>query len=169
MSNLAIVSLIVLASFGIGCSQSNPSSHSTAPAASVSRPPTLATNADASLSGGDAGLVRQAVEDHVQNDREINLSAVDMSVDSVNFNGDQAQANVTFRVKQGGPTMEMIYWLERHGKVWQVAKSQPANGQFVHPPMGPTHPGVSPNPATPAMPDMQEFLNNHPAANSNGT
>jgi len=169
MSNLMIVSLIFLASFEVGCSRSSPPSQSAAPPASLSRPPTLATNADAFPSGGDADLVRQAAEDHVQNDREINLSAMDMSVESVNFSGDQAQANVTFRVKQGGPTMEMIYWLERHGKVWQVAKSQPANGQFVHPPMGPTHPGVSPNPATPAMPDMQEFLNNHPAANSNGT
>lgn len=169
MSNLTTVSLIFLASFGIGCSQSSPSSQSTAPAASVSRPPTLATNADASLSGGEADLVRQAVEDHVQNDREINLSAMDMSVDSVNFNGDQAQANVTFRVKQGGPTMAMIYWLERHGKVWQVAKSQPAGGQFVHPPMGPTHPTVPPNSDAPAMPDVQEFLSNRPAANSNGT
>jgi len=169
MSNFMIVSLIFLALFGTGCSQSGPSSQSAAPAASLRQPPTLATNGDASLSGGDADLVRQAVEDHVQNDREINLSAMDMSVDSVNFNGDQAQANVTFRVKQGGPTMEMIYWLERHGKVWQVAKSQPANGQFLHPPMGPTHPSVSPKPAAPAMPDVQEFLNNHPAANSDGT
>jgi hypothetical protein len=94
---------------------------------------------------------------------------MDMSVDSVNFNGDQAQANVTFRVKQGGSSMEMIYWLGRQGGVWQVAKSQPADGQFVHPPIDPTHPSASPNPTVPAMPDVQEFLNDHPAMNSNGT
>jgi len=163
MSNFMIVSLIFLASFGIGCSQDSPSSP---PASSLSRPQTPTTNADAFASRRDADLVRQAVEEHVRNDREVNLSAMDMSVDSVNFNGDQAQANVTFRVKQGGASMEMIYWLERQGKVWQVAKSQPADG---HPSTDPTHPSASPNPSVPAMPDVQEFLNNHPATNSNGT
>jgi len=166
MSTLSTVSLILLASFGIGCSQSSPSSQS-APIDSLSRPQTPATNGNASLSGRDAELVRQAVEEHVRNDREINLSAMDMSLDSVNLSGDQAQADVTFRLKQGGPTMEMIYWLERHGGAWKVAKSQPANGQFVHPPMDPTHPGMSLQPAAPAMPDVQEFLNSHPATKNN--
>ena len=165
MSNFMIVSLIFLVSFGIGCSQSRPSSPPAAPA----RPQTLATDADASVSRRNTDLVRAAVEEHVRNDPGINLSAMDMSVDSVNFSGDQAQANVTFRLKQGGPTMEMIYWLERQGKVWQVARSQPADGPFVHPPMDPTHPNASPNPATPAIPDVREFLNNHPATNSSGT
>jgi len=169
MSKFMIVSLIFLASFGIGCGQSSPSSTSAVPASSLSRPQTPATNADASASRRDADLVRQAVEEHVRNDREVNLSAMDMSVDSVNFNGDQAQANVTFRVKQGGSSMEMIYWLKRQGKLWQVAKSQPADGPFVHPPIDPTHPSASPNPAVRAMPDVQEFLDNHPATNSNGT
>jgi hypothetical protein len=162
MSRLAIVWLILVAPFGTGCSNSKSghSSQSLAAAASTQ-------NSDASPLGGEAERVRRAVEEHVRNDQEINVSAMDMSVDSVNLNGDQAQARVTFRARQGGATMEMIYLLEQNGNDWQVTKGQPAEGQFVHPPMDQTHLGSGPKLGAPAMPDVQEFLKNHPATGSN--
>lgn len=166
ISRFAIVPLILMAWFGIGCSKSGPSPQfPAAPAGTVN--PSQAPAANSDVSGGDADLVRQAVEDHVRNDREINVSAMNMSVDSVKLNGDQAQAKVTFRVRQGGATMAMIYSLERHGNGWQVVGSQPADGQFDHPPTDQTHPGLSPNPLAPGMPDIQQFLKNHPATSSN--
>jgi hypothetical protein len=112
-------------------------------------------------------LIRQAVEDHVRNDQGIKLSAMDMTVDSASVQGDRAQAIATFRVKQGGASMAMAYSLERHASGWIVVKGQPAEGQYVHPPMDKTHSGTSPNSSAPTMPDVQNYLKNHPAPNKN--
>jgi len=160
LPRFVIALLILMASFVSGCGKNGHSPFLAAPASS-------ATNSDASPSGGDVDLVRQAVEDHVRKDQEINLSAMDMSVDSVNLNGEQARARVTFRARQGGATMAMVYSLERHGNGWQVAKGQPAEGQFVHPPIDPAHAEMSRKPAAPRVPDIQEFFRNHPATSSN--
>ena len=103
----------------------------------------------------------------MRRDQEINLSAMDMNVDSVTLNGDQAQARVTFRAREGGATMAMIYLLQRKGDGWQVASGQPAEGEFVHPPMDQAHPGTSGKAPAPAMPDIEEFLKKHSSASSN--
>jgi hypothetical protein len=164
LPRFVIAALILMASFATGCSKSGQSSpFLAAPASSAS-----ATNSGASPPGGDLDLIRQAVEDHVRKDQEINLSAMDMSVDSVNLNGDQAQARVTFRARHGGAMMAMVYSLERHGDAWQVAEAQPAQGQFVHPAIDPAHPEMSPKPAAPQVPDIQEFFRSHPATSGNG-
>lgn len=162
--------VILVVAFSIGCNKSDQSSQ--ASAAPTSAPRASGTNtpeppvSDAPASGSDADLIRQAVEDHVRNDRGINMSAMDMSVDSVNVNGDQAQANATFRVKQGGTSMAMVYSLQRHGDGWLVVNGRPSDGQFVHPPMDKTHSGMSPNSSAPGMPDVHEFLKNHPATSN---
>src|SRR5690348_17143509 len=69
---------------------------------------------------GDEDAIRQAVEDHVRNNKGINMSAMDMTVDSITVNGNQAQANATFRLKQGGTSMSMTYTLARHANGWLV-------------------------------------------------
>jgi hypothetical protein len=119
-------------------------------------------------SAADTELVKQAVQDHLRNNKGINMSAMDLTVESVTVDGDRAQANATFKVKGGGATMAMIYSLERHGNGWLVLKSQPSNGEFVHPPMDKLHSGAA-APASPASapPDVTDFLKNHPAAKSN--
>jgi hypothetical protein len=118
-------------------------------------PPASATETDS---------VKQAVEDHLRTNKGINMSAMDMTVDSVSVDGDRAQANATFRVKGGGAAMSMIYSLERHGNGWLVLRSHPSNGEFVHPPMDRIHSGAaSADPAPPASPtpDVTEFLKSH--------
>ncbi|HXX21013.1 MAG TPA: hypothetical protein VEJ46_16550 [Candidatus Acidoferrum sp.] len=166
-----VIFLLVLAAFSVGCNKNSQSGQ--APSSPTSTPSTngaAVTQAPASerpALGGDADLIRQAVEDHVRNDRGINMSVMDMSVDSVSVNGDQAQASATFRVKQGGASMAMVYSLQRHGNNWLVMSSQPSDGQFVHPPMDKTHSGMSPSQPAPGMPDVQDFLKNHPATSSN--
>lgn len=148
-----------------GCSKS--SEPSVVQNSTVSTPPAAAADFGASKPGSDSDLIRQAVEDHVRNDRGINLSAMDMSVDTVDINGDKAQARASFRVKQGGATMQMVYFLERHGKGWLVLKDEPAEGQFVHPPMDRVHSGLAPPSSSAAgMPDVHEFLQSHPATSS---
>jgi len=167
----AIVFLILAAVFTVGCNKSDQSVHVPPSSASasnaVSTPMPEAPTAGTPASGSDVDLIRRAVEDHVRSDRGINMSAMDMSVDSVSVNGDQAQANVTFRVKQGGASITMVYSLQRHANGWLVMSSQPTDGQFVHPPMDKTHSGMSPSQPVPGMPDVQDFLKNHPAANTN--
>lgn len=171
ISRHTIVSMILAAAFSIGCNKSDQSAQ--APPAPASAPSATGTgvapvaNAGTPASSSDIDLIRQAVEDHVRNDRGINMSAMDMSVDSVNVSGDQAQANATFRVKQGGTSMAMVYSLQRRGNGWLVVNGQPSDGQFVHPPVDKTHSGMSPNPPAPGMPDVHDFLKNHPATNSN--
>jgi hypothetical protein len=166
MPRFAAVLPFVTMVLAIGCSKSRSSQLVPAPE-KVANSQESATNSAAPTPGGDADLIRQAVEDHVRNDREINLSAIDMTVDSVKVNGNQAEAQATFRIKQGDASMEMVYFLERHGNGWRVTKDQPANGQFVHPPMDQTHSNTTPGPAAPEMPDVQEFLRQHPAPSSN--
>jgi hypothetical protein len=170
---LTMVALFA-AIFASGCSKgSQPASiGGDAPGDSNSSSgPVAATNsAPQPVSGSDADAIRAAIEDHLRNDRGINMSAMEMSVDSVNINGDQAQANAAFHLKQGGTGMVMTYFLQRHANGWLVMRSQPNGGQFVHPPMDKAHSGMAANPAnpaTPGMPDMTDYLKNHPSPNSN--
>lgn len=157
-----------------GCSKSSPSAREGGGASSDSNFSSghiVATNsAPQQASGSDADAVRAAIEDHLRNDHGINMSVMEMSVDSVQINGDQAQANTAFQLKQGGTKMVMTYFLERHANGWLVLRSQPSGGQFVHPPLDKVHSGAAANPApssAPAMPDVTDFLNNHATPNRN--
>ena len=158
--------LILAAALAIGCNKRDksaqaPSTAAYAPIEGAAPAGTTGTPAQ----GNDADQIRQAVVEHVRSDHGINMSAMDMNFDAINVNGDQANASVTFRVKQGGTSMAMMYSLERHGNGWLVTTAKPSDGQFVHPPMDKTHAPASPGGSSPAMPDVHEFLKNHPAAN----
>jgi hypothetical protein len=157
MPRRAILLLICIASL-VSCSRSD---HALSPSQESGE------KANTFSANSDRELVRQAIENHVQNDRHINLSAMDMTVDQVNVKGDRAQADVTFRARQGGATMAMTYLLERQANGWQVIKGQPADGQFLHPPIDQADPGTSSSPSVPPMPDVQEFLKNHPTTSPN--
>jgi len=120
-------------------------------------------------SKSDQDAIRDAVQQHLAGNRSINMAAMDMNVTQVSINGDQAQADVEFRLKQGGTTMQMSYSLMRHAGGWLVTKSQPGGGQFAHPPMDKDHAAgatdsSSAAPATaPPMPDVHDFFKNAPA------
>jgi len=168
ISRPVIVPLLVFAALLIGCGKSkrtaqiSPSSAS-APSAtdtSTASSPPIGVPASAR----DADLIHHALEEHVRNDRGINMDALDMSVDSISVDGDEAHANATFRVRQGGAAMTMAYLLQRHGGAWIVVNSQPGGGQFVHPPVDKADSGAAPKDANPAMPDVQDFLKKHPAS-----
>jgi hypothetical protein len=159
-----------------GCSQNNqavPSGAATATSdpAAVAQAPT-ASSARQPASSSDADAIRSAIEVHLRNDHGINMSVMDMSIDSVSVNGDQAQANAAFHLKQGGTGMTMTYFLERHANGWLVMRNQPAGGQFVHPPMDKIHSPMSAGATTPpasasGMPDLTDFLKNHSTSGSN--
>ena len=171
-TRLLVTALLIVISI-TGCSQKSqtaPSSVSYNCQRSGERAANAAANTAAQpASGSDADAIRAAIEDHLRNDRGINMSVMDMSVDSVSVNGDHAQANAAFHLKQGGTGMTMTYFLERHANGWLVMRNQPAGGQFVHPPMDKVHSGMSGNTAPPpasGMPDVTDFLKNHPALNN---
>jgi hypothetical protein len=161
--------LMFVAVFANGCNKNQqpaPVSAATPPSAPPAAAP--ASSSGPPASARDSELIRQAVEDHLRTNKGINMSAMDMTVDSVTVDGDHAQANATFRVKGGGAAMAMVYSLERQGNEWVVGKSQPSNGEFVHPPMDKTHSGAAASAhPTSGTPDVTDFLKSQPPPKSN--
>jgi hypothetical protein len=163
---LICVAAVLAATVACGCSNSQPTSPAAGAPAENAGGMIPATSA-AQPSGGDADAVRAAIEEHLRDNHTINMAVMDMNVDSVSINGDQAQANAAFHLKQGGTGMSMIYSLERHGNGWLVVHSQPSDGQFIHPPMDKVHAGGATNPAAPRTPDVTDFLKSHPPTDNN--
>jgi hypothetical protein len=89
--------------------------------------------------------VRQAVIDHLSK-ANFNVSAMTVTITSVQFKGNQADAVVSIAPKQGGAGsgMTMPYHLEQQGSQWVVVKRQEAGGN--------PH-GMGTMPVAPAAPD----------------
>lgn len=104
----------------------------------------------------DDNGIRAAVQKHLAANSSLNMAAMDMYVKQVAVNGDRAQAQVEFRLKQGGASMHVVYALERKDDGWTVAHSQPTGGEIAHPPMDQSTP---PMPAD-ATPSVDSVLNN---------
>jgi len=134
----------------------------TAPAASAPSPAAPAAPAATS----EEAAIKTAIEQHLRENSGINMAAMDTSVDSISVQGDQAQANVTFRLKQGGTTMQMNYFLSRHANGWLVMRSQPGGGQFAHPPMDKTHSGMADNAQPAGTPDLHRFFKHDSSSNA---
>ncbi|HTX16747.1 MAG TPA: hypothetical protein VMD77_15710 [Candidatus Baltobacteraceae bacterium] len=152
-----------------GCSKTN-QSPANQPAASITSAIGVPPVADAGqpASGADADAIRAAIEEHVRNDRSVDMDMLVMTVDSVSVSGNQARAQAAFRPKQGGTGMAMTYSLERQSGGWVVTQGQPSDAQFAHPPTDGVHSGMQQaNPGEPPMPDVTDFLKNHPSTGKN--
>jgi hypothetical protein len=164
------LSLLILAMVSpLGCNSNDQSARAPATPPQNALPSPAPLSAGAPASAADSDSVTQAVEDHLRTNKGINMSAMDMTIDSVSVDGDHAQANATFRVKGGGAAMAMVYSLGRRGNGWLVLKSQPSNGEFIHPPMDKVHSrSASTAPAPPSgVPDVTEFLKSHSSPKNN--
>ena len=150
------VSLCLLAALIVGCSKNE---------AGVGTGGSGSTDSSAATApASDRDAIVAAIQEHLRGNAGIKMSVMEMNVTSVSIQGDQAQANTEFRLKQGGASMKITYNLERHATNWMVLSNQPDGGQFVHPPMDKNHSGAASNPTEP-LPDATEFLKNHaPAA-----
>jgi len=82
----------------------------------------------------DDEAIRAAVRQHLEKSGTLNLAAMDIEFQQITVDRDHAQAQVLFRAKQEGSTMQMTYALERRDGAWAVLKSNPAGGQIAHPP-----------------------------------
>lgn len=163
------IAAVVAAICAMGCSKASQpaSSGETAPASNSGSAAVPAAGASQQAQGADADAIRAAIEEHVRNDRSVNMDMMEMSVDSVSVNGDQAQAEAAFHLKQGGTGMAMTYFLERQSSGWVVTRSQPSDGQFAHPPTDGIHSGMPANPGEPATPDVTDFFKKHPPDSKN--
>lgn len=169
-----VLALAVLFVFAGGCSKTGRSASSgnnvaTSPDATSSDIPiTPQPNGSSQVSNADADAIRAAIEDHLRGNRSLNLDAMQLVVDSVAVNGNQAQAHASFHVKNGGATgMTMQYFLQRSGNGWIVTNGQPADGNTQLPPSGGAHPGVNSTQSAPSVPDVDAFFKDHPAPKSN--
>ena len=162
---LVATAVVLSLSFVCGCKDST----QTSTVAQLQPAAAVPSSIRSQVLSSDEDAIRQAVEDHVRNNKGINMSAMDMTVDSITVNGNQAQANATFRLKQGGTSMSMTYTLARHANGWLVLSNQPAGGQFEHPPMDKIHSNLGsstvPPPNGSQMPDFTNFLKLHEANN----
>lgn len=152
-----------------GCSKNN---SSMASAADVAGTPIGSSRPAADTVAGpksDEESIRAAIQQHLANNSTLNMGAMDMNVVQTSVNGDQAQADVEFRLKQGGTTMQMTYSLIRHAGGWLVTKSQPGGGQFAHPPTDQNRGATAPNSQSAAIPDVHDFFKNAPVTKPDPT
>jgi len=73
--------------------------------------------------------------------------------------GNQARAEVEFRVKNSGPSrrgMQVAYDLEKRGDAWVVLKTQPLGGAMQHPN---ANQNANTNLPVHSMPNFNELLN----------
>ena len=93
-------------------------------------------------SADEQSNVRAAIEKHLTERQDLNLGAMDREVKQVTVNGDHANAQVEFRLKEGDAKMDIQYDLERQNNEWKVTNSQPMGmGDNVHPGPGNMPPG----------------------------
>lgn len=82
-------------------------------------------------SGGNAqeNQVRAAVEAHLKSKGDLALNNMEMQIQSVKVNGDNADAQVKFTSKQNPQlAVNVLYALRRAGDHWEVTSSTPMGG-----------------------------------------
>lgn len=97
-----------------------------------------------SASTGPEEAIRAAVRARVAHNSNLNPNAFDTVVKSVTLDGDHAQAEVEFHVKNGPGVMELTYALTKHNGAWSVVESQPLGSNFAHPQLNPAQ-AAAPN------------------------
>jgi|SRR2546422_7933973 len=96
---------------------------------------------------GENEAIRAAVQKHLAARGTLDLSAMEIDVKQVSIDRDHAIAQVEFRAKQGGGSMQMAYTLDRQGDGWAVHAGTPSAGNIGHPTSG-----EAPLPAAPSGP-----------------
>jgi hypothetical protein len=106
----------------------------------------------------DQDAIRASIDKHLSGVAGLNMSVMDREVKQITVNGDHANAQVEFRLKQGSATMQVDYTLERQGAEWNVVGNQPSGGQNPHSGTGMPPPG-SPGAGSGSMPQGHPPVN----------
>jgi len=91
------------------------------------------SGAAASQTHASEDSVRAAIQDHLAHNTNLNMQAFDTDVKQVTIQGDHAQAEVEFRLKNGPGAMQLTYALEKRDGAWSVTNSDVGGGNFTHP------------------------------------
>jgi hypothetical protein len=98
--------------------------------------------------------IRQGVLDHLSG-RSLNLASMDVTISSVQFNGDKAEATVLFTPKGGNPSqgMTLHYQMQQKSGRWGVVGTQDSgHAGSVPPGAANPHEGVEGAPPVPGNP-----------------
>jgi hypothetical protein len=79
--------------------------------------------------------IRTVIQARVASNGNLNAQAFDTVVNSVTVNGDHAQAQVDFRLKNGPGVMQLNYQIEKRDGSWVVTDSNPIGAGASHPPV----------------------------------
>lgn len=117
----------------------------------------------------DEDAIRTGINQHLASLKSLNLDAMDMNITNVSIQGNQAQAQVEFKPKTGGPQgagMNISYALEKQNGVWVVQNSQPIGGSMQHPGPGENPHQNSNSPSSDSMPNFRELVPGNDNGNS---
>ena len=109
----------------------------------------------------DADAIRSGINQHLASLKTLNLGAMDMNITNVSIQGNQAQAQVEFKPKTGGPQgagMQVAYSLEKQNGLWVVQNTQPAGGSIQHPAPGENPHMNSTSPSSGSMPNFRDLV-----------
>jgi len=81
----------------------------------------------------DNDAIRSAIDAHLARNSNLNVAAFDTEVQNVNVQGNEAKADVAFRVKGGPGVMQLTYDLKKTGGTWAVVQLSPVGSNFTHP------------------------------------
>jgi hypothetical protein len=109
----------------------------------------------------DADGIRAGINQHLASLKTLNLDAMDMSITNISVQGNQAQAQVEFRPKTGGPSgaaMQIAYSLEKQNGVWAVQSTQAVGVAAQHPGPG-EDPHMNGNaPSSGSLPNFRDLV-----------
>jgi hypothetical protein len=110
----------------------------------------------------DADAIRSGINHHLASMKTLNLDAMDMNVTSVSVHGEQAEAQVEFKPKNGPPQgagMQVSYSLAKQNGEWVVQNTQPLGGAMQHPGPGDTPESSTGSPSsTDSMPNFRDLV-----------
>jgi hypothetical protein len=109
----------------------------------------------------DADAIRSGINQHLASLKTLNLGAMDMSITNVSIQGNQAQAQVEFKPKTGGPPgagMQVAYSLEKQNGLWVVQTTQPTGGSIQHPAPGENPHMNETSPPSSTMPNFHDLV-----------
>ena len=82
---------------------------------------------------GPEDEIHTAIQAHLAKKGTLNLQAFETVVKQVSIQGDHAQVQVEYHVKNGPGMMQLTYSLDRRNGKWEVAESNPVGADFSHP------------------------------------
>ena len=120
-------------------------------------------------SANDNDAIRGAIDRHLAARGNLNTAAFDTEIQKVNIQGDQAQADVAFRVKGGPGMMQLTYNLKRTGGAWAVIESNPVGSNFTHPTLDSDGAPLPSAPQPGAAPDIFDAIHRKMGTAPTGT